>query len=224
MTLTESLLPVKIHHDHANVFFWGCLHYGHRCESWDTPLWKMRGHNSSEEHDEAIDKALREETNEDSLLFLLGDSAFGMDAEKRLMSLLAKSRFKECYLMPGNHVSGWKQMLQKLPEGQNSFNIGAKKVHLVPNYLELVFGNQWVVLSHYPIVSFVKQGKGGIHLYSHVHGNLDKNPISKLYYNAPVLEVSVEKFSTPVSLKYAVSLLANKMGTSFDHHSSQTKD
>ena len=87
----------------------------------------------------------------------------------------------------------------------------------MPNYVEVVVGNQFLVLSHYPILSFNSQSNGAICVYGHVHGNLIKNEIGKLYSEARTVEVTVEACPHPITLRELVSK-ASKEPVSFDHH------
>ena len=73
-------------------------------------------------------------------------------------------------------------------------------------------------MSHYPILSYNGQSKHGICLYGHVHGNLAKNEIGKLYKQAKTLEITVEQFNRPATFKEIRNVFKDRQAISFDHH------
>ena len=162
--------PIKI--EHANVWFWSDLHIGHKCEHWETPLWKNRGFNSVEEHDETLIKRWNDKLNEESEVFSLGDILFGSHGEERLNSLFNQLTFNTLYVLPGNHHAGYKQLLNQslTKDGIRYSYFGDKKVYFVPNYLEIIVCGQPIVLSHYPLASWNGQAKGSIMVHGHCHG------------------------------------------------------
>ena len=130
--------PIKF--EHTNVWFWSDLHLGHKCEHWEIPLWKNRGFDSVEEHDETLINRWNNKLNQESEIFHLGDIMFGSNGEQRLTDILNRLTFKNLYLFSGNHASAYKQLLSKsLDEnGIRYLDFGIKKVYFVPNYLEVI--------------------------------------------------------------------------------------
>lgn len=222
--------PIRVSSKDENILFWGCLHHGHNPEKWDVPLWKRRGFNSVEEHDYTEIKNWNSRANDNTIGFLLGDTVFGKGAEERLENLFNQLVFKQLYVMPGNHFSGWKQHFEKCYENlkyiysEENEKI-VKSVEFVPNYLEAFINGQSVVMSHYPILSFNGQGSGSWHLFSHVHGSLDNSEIGKLYLKTmKVLETSVEKNPFPLTFREVRAALQNKEVKSPDHHGPHTQN
>ena len=212
--------PVKITAKDHDVLFQGCLHYGHECKNWDTPLWKLRGYNSSFEHDEGLIKNWNSKANASTIGFLLGDTIFGHNADERLLSLFRRLDFKELYVLPGNHQAGYKQLLETVQD--NILLPGAseyKKVHFVPNYLETVVNGQAIVMCHYPILSFNGMAKGAYHIYAHVHGNLGRSELGRLYQNTGLTyEVSVENCPSPITFGELRAEMRKKVQSTPDHH------
>jgi len=228
--MKKYLQPLKFNHPENDVFFWGCLHLGHR-PSWENPLWRMRGFSNGEEHDQTLEDNWKKTCKDTSLVFLLGDTCFGYEAESFLDSFLNRVPFKECYLLPGNHTAGWKQLLQKSNE-EGEIELGDKKIYLVPNYLELFLNGYSIVLSHYPILSWNGMGKNqnknqysNFHFYSHVHNSLNKSELGKMYINNTISsEVSVEHFKSPPSFNDLKILLNQKAYKKIDHHGVNTEN
>lgn len=219
--MKKYLQPLKISHPEDNIFFWGCLHLNHD-PKWDVPLWKMRGFESAQEHNEVIENNWRNDLNKNSIIFLLGDSCFGYGAEQFMLSFFHRVPFKECYWMSGNHCAGWKQFLEKSDEN-GTVDLGDKVIHLVPNYLEMFLNGHAVVASHYPIVSWNGQGKGSYMFHAHVHGSLEKSELGKILYKSRIKEVSVEKFKYPPSFNELKKSFDQNIIT-FDHHGADTQN
>ena len=212
--------PVKITAKDHNILAWGCLHIGHKCERWETPLWKSRGYNSSAEHDEGLIANWNSKANPSTIGFLLGDTIFGNNADERLLSLFRRLDFKELYVLPGNHQAGYKQLIESIQD--NILLPGAseyKKVHFVPNYLEAVVNGQAIVMSHYPILSWNGSGKGAYHLFAHVHNNLNRSELGRMYLKTGLnYEVSVENCPSPITFGELRAEMRKKVQSSPDHH------
>lgn len=214
--------PIKLSGSPDKIFFWSDTHFNHRCEHWRVPLWKARGFNSVEEHTEGLINRWNYKATPDSVGFHLGDFIFGFNSIENFKNIIQRMNFKDLYIMPGNHNSGWKQVFEE--QKGNIWNIYSnKRVIFVPNYLEVVACGQFLVLSHYPILSFNSQSKGAICVYGHVHGNLCKNEIGQLYKQARTLEVTVDMAAFPLTLR-EVQKAVSKEIISFDHHTAGTEE
>jgi len=215
--------PIKI--EHTSVWFWSDMHLGHKCEHWETPLWKNRGFNSVEEHDETLIERWNDNIGEESEIFHLGDIMFGSNGEERLEEVLNKLTFRTLYLFSGNHSAGYKQLLSKSSEenGVRYLGFGNKKIYFVPNYLEIIVCGQPIVLSHYPLVSWNGQAKGSWMLHGHCHGNLWNSDIGKtLYIHCKIRDVGVEEVCYPISFENVRMRFKEKKNKTFDHHTKDT--
>jgi calcineurin-like phosphoesterase family protein len=209
--------PLKVGAADHQILFWSDTHFNHRCTHWDVPLWKARGFDSVEEHNEALIARWNEKSTNDSIFFHLGDFVFGLNSIDYFKHVVSRTNFKDLYVMPGNHNSGWKQLFEQ--QRGNIWRVSEnKRVIFVPNYLEAVINGQAVVMSHYPILSFNGQAKHSIHVYGHVHGNLARNDIGKLYSRARAMEVTIENSPVPMSFGELRSRFKNVDAVSFDHH------
>lgn len=216
--------PIRIEAKPHQVCFWSDTHFNHKCEHWSIPLWRARGFESIEEHNETLIERWNEKSNMDTTFFHLGDFVFGFNSIEAFKKIIRRVNFKHLFVMPGNHCSGWKQVFEE-QTNKNTWSVApGKMVTFVPNYLEVVVNGQMFVLSHYPILSFNGQSKGGYCLYGHVHGNLSKNEIGKLYDKAKTMEVTVESAPYPVTFADVRSYMKTKEFISFDHHSYSEND
>jgi calcineurin-like phosphoesterase family protein len=212
--------PLKI--KNTPVLFWGCLHLDHD-PSWKIPLWSARGFKNVKDQNDSLLRRWISKADENTVGFLLGDNAFGVNASSVLETFIKTIPFKELYLMPGNHHAGWKQLLANSQNGV--WDLGHKKVYFIPNYLEIIVNNQSIVLCHYPIFSWNGQGGGSWMLYSHVHGSLQRSELGRTYQiTGKNCEVSVETCSYPVTLEDLQRFFARRMLFSPDHHTSTTQN
>jgi len=214
---------IKVKARDEDILFIGCIHRGHD-PNWETPIWKLRGYNSAKECDDGIVERWNSKANDNTIGFLLGDNVFGNDGLDTIKDLFKKLKFKQAFVMGGNHTSGFKQLLEECEE--NIYRFDDKEVILTPNYLEAFINGQSVVMSHYPILSFNGQAKASICLYCHVHGNLGKSEVGKAYINSGVraYEVSVEVNPFPPNFADIKRIMKDKAAVSFDHHDSNTQN
>lgn len=220
--------PIKVKTLDTNILVWGCPHFHHECKNWATPLWKTRGYNTLEEHDEGLIKNWNDKANSETVGFLLGDIMFGSSGERGFENTLRRLKFRTLYVLPGNHQAGWRQLFQKTVSEtkSNVWKDGDRDIIFVPNYLEAFINSQPVVMSHYPILSWNGQAKGSYMLFSHVHGNLEKSEVGRVYVNSKcrALEMSVEKWPSPASFKEIKEAIGKREPVSFDHHDSSTQN
>lgn len=213
--------PLKITKDENKILFWSDTHFGHKCEHWSKPLWKMRGFSSIEEHDHTLIQRWNERSSYQAIFFHLGDFIFGFDSFKRMEAILNQVQFEQLYIMPGNHCSGWKQHFESKPA--NVWELEPhKKVYFIPNYVESYINGQPIVLSHFPIVSWNGQGKGSWMLHGHCHNNLINSDIGPLLYKTKIMDIGVENYKHPLSFKDVKSIFLNKATITYDHHNEET--
>lgn len=209
--------PIKVTTEDHNVFFWSDTHFNHACLHWPTPLWKMRGFSSLEEHNEGLIERWNSICNNQTTFFHLGDFIFGADSEIHFRSIINRLNFRTMYIMPGNHFSGWRHVFEK--QKSNVWDVAnGKRVVFVPNYIEAFINGQLLVMSHYPILSFNGQSKDSICIYGHVHGNLKRNSIGEIYAQAKTYEVTVENSPQPINLKELNLIFKNRQPVVFDYH------
>lgn len=180
---------IKVRAPENKVFFAGCLHHSHDTSHWSNPLCNQRGLDSLAAHDLFQIRQWNDSCDENSIVFLLGDTIFNDSSGEKLDKLLfERLRFKEVWIQPGNHFSGWLQNYKKLlhrqfpnsvednGKGQIVYEVyplsderGGKTVNYIPNYVEIDVNGKPVVLCHYAIKSWNKMARNSWMLHSHQH-------------------------------------------------------
>lgn len=218
----KSLFYKNIRQEAKNdqILFWGCLHWHHN-PSWDLPIWKRRGFESVQEHDDAIVKNWNTKATDKTIGFLLGDTMFGMGGKDEFMSLMRQLKFSKLFVMSGNHHAGFKQAFDSIDD--NTLYVDGnyyKEVIFIPNYVETYINGQPIVLCHYPILSWNGAGKGSWMLFSHVHGSLGNSELGRMYLKdgGANLEISVEATKFPLTYGEIFTIMKSKSKFKTDHH------
>lgn len=216
---------IKFKTSSQNVFFLGCLHFGHDKEF----LWKKRGYSSVIEHDIDLLKRWNKKVQKGDVVFLLGDTLFGQSGEERLKDLIKELNGSQFYLMPGNHTAGWRQLYKSCfiydvgsvdIFGRVKMQIDDKLVYFIPNYFEIYVDGHPIVLSHYPIRCWNSYAKGSWMLHSHVHGSLESS--LSTHKQGKILDCGVESIKEPLSFSEIKKIMDYKLTVVEDHHSDST--
>ena len=121
------------------------------------PINQTRNFQDLDEMDSVIVNNINSKVGPNDTLIHLGDVAFG--GFEKIGEFLNRLVCKNIHLVLGNHD----QHITKNKEDIRNRFLS------VSNYLEVEIGGAEFVLSHYPLCSWNKLGKGSIHLHGHVH-------------------------------------------------------
>lgn len=222
----------------ANAHFVSCMHIGHNREF----IYGPRGFKNVEDHDRELFRVWNARVNPNDNVFSIGDTVFGMDAEKPLRRMIETLNYKTLYISPGNHFSGWKQLYKHAMSQYQVSSINEndaqgveiypliyrpwgtsseKKVVFMPNLYEAYFGHQAAVLCHYSIYPHHGASKGVWGIFGHCHAN---NPATnKNTGTGKVLDVCVESFGGPVSYQEVEAIFRTRKSEDVSHHTADTK-
>jgi calcineurin-like phosphoesterase family protein len=208
------------------VFFWSDLHL---CHDKDFIL-NPRNFSDATHAKSEISERWRAKISNKDIVFLLGDTVVGAGDKggEELTQFLHSVSFQEVYLMPGNHVSGYSQILNSAIEQGYSFNKDLilkfnfseqKIINLIPNYFEISLDGELIVQSHYALLSWNKMGSGSYHLHGHSHSNLNKTQwVKDNYLTGKVFDLSVENCPSPVEFSEIQKYMSNQKIINPDHH------
>ena len=139
------------------TFYIADLHFGHaNVLKFDNRPWVK-----IEDHDAALIKNWNDTVGFDDDVYILGD--FSWYNVTKTIEIFKQLNGRK-HLIIGNHDL-------KLLKNQD---IRALFVE-IEYYKEISDGNNYIILSHYPIPCFNKHYYGSIHLYGHVHNSFEWN-------------------------------------------------
>ncbi len=238
------LKTLKFSGNETDYFVVSDLHYGHDRNFIYGKRKDIRGktYESVSEHDNGIVEAWNSVCNENSVVFNCGDVVFNDPDGKKFWELMRRINFKEHYVFWGNHTSGQRpaylqSLYDKHPEAFSlnregnpepdyeiyplrvSFNT-TKTIIFVPQYAEIQVNSTKLMLFHYPIISHNGLGKGFYHICGHSHGTCDVT--NKNTGRGFRLDVGIESFGRPISIKEVKSHLKNRTLDTVDHHNEKT--
>lgn len=223
---------------HAKLLFYSDPHLGHVPKSW-TPLFKTRGFNSVEEHDDWFFTQWGKHVDENTIVFGLGDFCFN-DADMKRFDRLASQFSKRHYILTGNHFSGMRQSynarlnelklngvvgnseLEDALHSAEVFPLAYKNLVFVGDTFPIFVDNISVYMQHYPQYVWPEQGGGGYCLCGHCHGNAKElNPADATH--GRILDVGLDNAisynQTPFfSWDDIRKIMDKKPVVSHDHH------
>lgn len=164
-------------------------------------IYKIRGYTDVEEMNETQIKNWNSVITNEDTVFYLGDFKFGTSHSYE--HFLRRLNFKKIFLMAGNHFSGFQEIAQKMIGHCGYLLDGVKQIQPIPNYFEVIYKHQFIVLSHYPIGSWNKIRHGSLNLFGHCHGTY-KNTCGKQ------LDVGMDNFPIPQTLDQIAKILNKK--------------
>lgn len=147
------------------IYYISDLHLGH----FNIINMCNRPYSDVEQMNEDLINKWNNRVKKNDTVYFLGDFSMKLSNEKSLEYLKRLNGIK--YFIKGNH-------------DKNSFLEEAKRQNLVKDYFdsykEVNDNGRFVILCHYPLVSWNGMYRNSYHLYGHVHQNIVE-PISRRY-------------------------------------------
>lgn len=127
-----------------------------------------RPFSSVEEMNEVVIKNWNERVGEQDICFILGDLGFPRNSKSygELESFVRRLKGKEIHFIRGNHDKDLKGSTKELFTSYS-------------DYMEVEIDEQFIVMSHYPMLSFNKSFYGSWMLHGHCHGTLPEDQHTK---------------------------------------------
>lgn len=178
------------------VWFTSDTHFGHN----NIIKYSRRPYRDKHEMDEAIIENWNSRVRPDDVIYHLGDVFFtGVERAIEVLNRLNGQKF----LVLGNHD----KVIKQSNEVQSLFTS-------ISDYREITVEGQAIVLSHYPMMTWNKSGRGSWMLHGHCHGNL------KYPFEAKIHDVGVDPNGYfPISFQEIQKIMSNKKISIIDHHS-----
>lgn len=156
-------------------FFIADTHFGHKnivkgISQW-TDKSACRKFNHLHEHDDLLINNINNTVGQNDRLYILGDFSFG--GKENIPIYRERIVCKDVVLIRGNHDL---HMMKNSVVMHNNKYINVNSLFSnVYDLLDFKIGKTNIVLCHFPILSWHRQSKGSIHLYGHVHKELNFN-------------------------------------------------
>ena len=189
--------PLKIA-SNEKVFFTSDLHFDHDRDF----IWGKRGYKDVTEMNETQVKNWNSVITNNDIVFHMGDFKFNRNVTYE--NILRILNFKTIFLMPGNHMSGFGDVADKMIGHCGYLLDGYKRVQPIPNYFELWHRKQFIVLCHYPIGSWNKIRNGAFQFFGHCHSMYNPYTIGKQ------IDVGFDNFPVPQSFDDLQRIVGNK--------------
>lgn len=195
--------------DEERVWFTSDLHLLHRniaCK--ERSNWDGGWRNFKDEYqmtDILLDN-INSKVGVDDVLFFLGDFCF--KDHKRIPDLRGRLICQRIYWILGNHDQHWEKY-------RNYFTACTP-------YLALEYDGEYVVMSHYPILSWDRVGRGSFMLHGHTHSHPNINKMDEEHGKR--MDVGVDHYYRlygeymPFSWQEVRRILGNKSTVQLDHH------
>lgn len=187
-------------------FFTADLHFGHR----GVLRHCRRPYESLEEMEQSLISNWNDTITEQDTIYILGDFSFSGLA--KTLSVLERLNGRKHWIT-GNHD---KALMKKEAMQEHFESIGPYK----EIKLQLPDGNQDVVMSHYPMLTWNKAHYGSWMLHGHSHGTL-KHP----YSGMRLLDVGVDTNDLrPYSVQQIAEYMQGRKYNEVDHHETKESD
>lgn len=138
----------------SNKFFTADLHFGHQ------KIFKERGFTSIEEMDEKLIYNWNSLIDNKDEVYILGD--FSFHKKRKTVEIVKRLNGNKCLIL-GNH------------DKKNLNNEIKSYFNWCKDYHEQKIDNEFVVMSHYPMLTWNKSHYGSFMLHGHSHGSLQAN-------------------------------------------------
>lgn len=206
---------LKINRD-KNVFVTSDTHFGHN----KSFIYESRGYSSIQEHDASIIEILNDKVNEDDILFHLGDFCLNVSFDK-FENILNKIKCKTIYYIWGNHNSQISQAYKCEVEKSYGKNMEVyptkyKNIIYLGNQFECCIYGKYIVMNHFPLLSWNYMTHGSWHLHGHEHCKIKEHlPDGN---SGKILDVGWDYYKSPILFNELEIIMNKKTKKSIGHH------
>jgi calcineurin-like phosphoesterase family protein len=198
--------------DQQKVYVSSDFHLGHQRDF----VWKSRGYNSVQEHDDGLINILNETVRPNDILLFLGDFCLNTTVDQ-FNSYLDRIKCQNIMALWGNHNNPHEKSIYKKVVGdKEQYPVKYKNITYLGHYVEVILNGQFVVLFHYPIFIWNEQKNGSWCLCGHSHNSFPQTRADNLY--GKILDVGWDGHSKPWSFSEISAVMNGKRFIPLDHH------
>lgn len=194
------------------VFITSDTHFGHNRDF----VWKARGYNSVEDHDNGVIASINEIVRENDVLLHLGDFCLNTSNE-RFDWLLSQIQCQNIHHLFGNHNNPHEKSVyrQLVPSGQR-YPVTYKNMTYQGHYMEVVLNGQYAILMHYPILVWNEMAHGAWMLCGHSHYGCPATTAENK--DGKILDVGWDGHGKPWSIAEIAAVMDSKQFVAKDTH------
>ena len=208
-----------------NLYWSSDFHAFHDPIHWTIPLWESRGYRNAHEAAEHKIQRINERVPEDGILYFLGDG-FLNATDEQCKNWLSRINCKNIKYLWGNHESNMfriykQEILSQF--GRDDIEVYPLKVgnvEFLGNHLEILVGKKRIIMNHFPLRIWHKNGHGSWMLSGHSHltdkGRHPDHPTSK------GVDVGWDWKKDVWTFDELNDIMSTKDTEILDHHNSQT--
>jgi calcineurin-like phosphoesterase family protein len=203
----------------SKVWFFSDPHLGHLRDF----VWEARGYTSPDHHTDSIIDGINAEVKANDILICLGDLCLN-STPAQVDGYLDRIICQNFWCLFGNHNNPHEKTIY-LP-GKNKicsdprirwvYPVKHKNMSYIGHYVEMTVNNQFIVLCHYPLISWNHLTKGSWMLCGHEHGNLPATRPEAT--DGKILDVGWDLFKKPLSFNELKVIMDKKTMCSVGHH------
>jgi calcineurin-like phosphoesterase family protein len=202
----------------STIWFTSDWHLGHQRDF----VWKVRGYQSADDHTNSIIETLNHYVRENDILFNLGDLCLNTTREQ-FDGYLDRIKCQNIWCLFGNHNNPHEKHIYR-PERDKLttqpvnwvYPVKYKNIAYIGHYHEVVVNGQFIVLFHYPLLSWNQMMHGSWALVGHEHGWLPSTrPDAK---EGKILDLGWDLYKKPLSFAELKPIMDAKPISKIGHH------
>lgn len=211
--------------DRHKLYWASDFHAFHDPLHWKIPLWESRGYRNAHEASEHKIQRINERVPEDGILYFLGDG-FLNATDEQCKNWLSRINCKNIRYLWGNHESNMYRLYKQevlAQFGRDDIEVYPLKmgnVEFCGNHLEIFVGKKRIIMNHFPLRIWHKNGHGSWMLSGHSHlTDKDRRP------DAPTgkgVDVGWDWKNDVWTFEELSDIMSTKDTEILDHHDSQT--
>jgi calcineurin-like phosphoesterase family protein len=204
--------------DGLKVHFWGDPHLGHNRDF----IWGARGYTSAKDHTDSQIDTVNNFVRKDDILIMLGDLCLNSD-HTQVNDYLDRIQCRNLVSVWGNHNNPHEKTIYR-PERdkltiypvQWVYPVKYKNMTYIGHYHEMTVNGQFIVLCHYPFMSWNQLMHGAWMLCGHEHGGLPATRPEAS--DGKILDLGWDLHKKPLSFAEVKAIMDTKKVSVVGHH------
>lgn len=212
--------------DKQKVLITADPHLGHN-PKWPMPLWKSRGFQNVQEHDDTLINNFNENARPQDILIVVGDFCLNTTVDQ-FNGYLDRIQCQNIWHIWGNHNNPHEKAIYRKAMGINfvgpfqveSYPYQHKNMLYLGDRLKLILNGQFCVLDHFPIHVWEEMQHGAWMLCGHSHCGCEYSQAETL--TGKILDVGWDGHQKVWTFEEIKAVMDKKQFVAMDHHTTET--